>query len=722
MFNQNQPPVKRTPIKPIIASKPFNNVFSPAKLPDSPGIGVVSRQRGALSKCIEDLATDDFKDARYLELKLLTEQVASVDEWMASLIKLFQAEKKTKSVKSQIYPYSKSWEKYLSTLKQFRTSHDFFALEDPAFLTCPQNLVKVCARTDKKYADLAHDPDKALGTRKHNLPVQREGDTQKHSDSEDEDLDINPVDEFLDNALHENIIETAALGGLGTSVSDTQNKAINSIAGRAPSGMSVISSTDADSAYSSGGQSSSTIFSGGPIDEMISGGQTSSSTSGGQDFEFRNKSSSAPVSNKRKYQSADGEEEDPVALEKSRKIGQNENEPQITNPNEPLTASVLQALLVQQTQQITTNCSTIATNSINKYHNKWVLPEINALKNSNVNLTTRMTAIEEKLDNAIAPDGVLGAKITAVIEEKWSSFEPSTADEHSNISDNAVYASYIRKRKNYSNVLNEVIESATLKLDLNGVYATRTQETFSINHDKLKGYLKTEYKVVKTWVRVDANNIPKGLSGVFQLKDAGTKSRGQLAIDAVAGRKDSGGLGVNFKIPDEYDCSNEFFDWMERKIITNFSVNKNARYLLIIDSETVIAAGCPLELVKLSDTDPQALKENLMKLADFTKFFPSNGKVLPVPDKYVKRQQKRAERSIRSLSKSSSSKKSSGPILYNGDKQQDVAKIQSFGATAAQKKFLEYGTTDQRGTNPRSEQAGSSTSGTEENTGNVMSG
>ena len=658
----------RTPVgsksKPPLPNRPIN-LNSPAKLPDSPASQRFNNSlimlRCNLVKCINDLASDGFRDAKCYEFRKLSKQMADNDEFFATLVMKFTAEKKEKNIKDMVYHYVKAWEEFLSR-KAFNSGHKFLYCENPAFLHCPQNLVKTAARSDPRYADLKFDSNSVIGG-----PKDQSNSNTQGSEAESEDV----VDKFIQNAVEENVA-SAAVCDQDEPASEAQKKAINVINGSLSSSNSTISSIGADSVFSSGGNSNS---SGGTSNSSggnsnSSGGDSNSSgghpntgviqanlqhgppQSGTQIFNFRPTSVSEPatsstsIGNKRKKLSDPGED-DSETQGKSRKIG--ESDLVLEESDKP---NVLKLLLQigEHTKDFNANCQKIATKTVNEYHDKVFMPNVNALKNSNEILTAKVKTAEETVENFVKKGGLVDQKVLAAVEEKWSSVEPSTYDEQSGVSENIVYAGYTRKRKNYSNACREAVEAATIKLDFSAFYTERNNETFKIKHNVLKDYLKAEYDVKRTWTRVDTNNKPKGLSAIVEIRDGFLKKREQLAVEAVLNRKDSNSLGVNFVIPDEYDCSDEFFDWKSRNIITNFTITKDARYILILqgpDGDVVLRVGYPLELLKLPDKNAEILKENLIKLADFSKFFVHNGKVLPVPEKYVERQLKRNERALR---------------------------------------------------------------------------
>ena len=656
----------RTPVgsKPPLPSRPIN-LNSPARLPESPASQRFNSSktmlRCTLVKCINDLASDGFKDAKCYEFRKLSEQMAVNDEYFATLVMKFTAEKKAKNIKDMVYHFVKAWEEYLEK-KSFNSGHKFLHSENPAFLNCPQNLVKTAARSDPRYAELKFDSNSVIGG-----PKKPSNSNAQGSEAGSEDA----VDKFVQNAIEENVISTAVCDQ-EKPASETQKKAINAINGSLSSSNSTISSIGADSVFSSGGNSNSS----GGISNSSGGNSNDngghSNTSGGhsntgefqanlhhgppqpdaQNFNFRPTSASAPatsstsIGNKRKKISDSGDD-DSETQEKSRKIG--ESDLVLEESDKP---NVLKLLLQigEHTKDFKEHCQKIATKTVNEYHDKIFMPNVNALKTSNEILTAKVKTAEETVENFVKKGGLVDQKVQAAVEEKWSSFEPSTCDEQSGVSENIIYAGYTRKRKNYSNVCREAVEAAILKLDFSAFYTERSNETFKIKHNVLKDYLKAEYDVKKTWTRVDASNKPKGLSAIIEVKDGFLKKKDQLAVEAVLNRKDSNSLGVNFVIPDEYDCSDEFFDWKSRNIITTFTITKDARYILILqgpDGDVVLRVGCPLELLKIPDKNAEILKENLIKLADFSKFFAHNGKVLPVPEKYVERQMKRNERALR---------------------------------------------------------------------------
>ena len=580
-----------------------------------------NQMKNTLIRVLTDLAADDFVDGRYYELKAISEKFIQSEPTFAENIKKF-TEERASNGNNRTWPFAMAWKETLSN-KKISTAHRFFTFTDEVpFLKCPQNLVKVSARGFEKYKNLEFDPDQVIGSSK-----SKNGKESANINEEETDEQDDPVENFVQSTLENNL---AMLQSGSQIQSQSQSQSKQSCPQSAQS--QVQQSQPLAQTQPETGPQSQSLPQVEPLDFNLN-----FSASQTNPFSFRPTSASEPAQGsdpflslrKRKNVDADNQ------TTKTRKV----------TDDDAVSMSSLMALLDQQTKNISTtlagNMKQTAINMVTDYHKTVAEPAFQGLKIDLKKVDDRVSTVEMDVEKLKTHNTNMESRFVEIVEEKWSSYEPNSVDEVA-VSDNIKYASYLRKRKAFMNIIQSVIELAILRVDFNDHYTSRDMAqtgaaAYSIKHDILGTYFKTKYEVKATWVRFDEKKTPKGLSARIQLKDGPTASRAVWAVDAVKRRKDSNGLGVNFVMADEYDCNEEFFEWKSKGIIKNFSLTKDARYVLVVEEGKVCSPGCPLEFVKLCDADPNVLKQNLLKLADFTSHFPHNGRVLNVPDKYVAR-------------------------------------------------------------------------------------
>ena len=193
------------------------------------------------------------------------------------------------------------------------------------------------------------------------------------------------------------------------------------------------------------------------------------------------------------------------------------------------------------------------------------------------------------------------------------------------------YNEYDRRRKVYLKAVEAVRKSACITFHLTEEFTNFDVNSKRLNHTSFKQFLGLHYKVKDSWPIRNG----KGLAVEIMLDNIPDKNMHDVAVKIVENRRNSRGLGINFKTPESHNCDFVFNEWKRSGCIRNYTQQINGRYLIIVDEDIKIFVGCPIEISKfkpgLTDDSKRRFKDDMIKLSKWAEFFPSEGLVYEVP-------------------------------------------------------------------------------------------
>ena len=264
--------------------------------------------------------------------------------------------------------------------------------------------------------------------------------------------------------------------------------------------------------------------------------------------------------------------------------------------------------------------------------------EINPLKTKIENMDQAMgriaqTAVNTAFNESVKPQMEQMEKQVKTMQNDLNSFKEASSTGSISLGCNKSeafrYNEYDRRRRMYLKSVENVRNEANILFHLNEEYMISENGRNKPNHEKIKTFIGCKYQVIGTW------SIGKRLALEVKLMPIPNQNMEEIALKIVENRKNSNGLGINFKTPISHNCDAVFADWKRSGCIQKYTTTVQGKYLIIVNDQIKIYVGCPIEISKFSPGESDDSKEkfinDMTKLSQHWLFFPSDGIVYDVP-------------------------------------------------------------------------------------------